>query len=68
MQTGLYLEAFYVSCMNLSDKHDRQKRGQDLRQKADSAANNLVQVQRALSFVHFIPTKEGYLEDQNLVL
>ncbi len=34
-----------MSWINISDEHDRQKGGQDLRRKADFAANNWVQVQ-----------------------
>lgn len=45
---GLHLEAFYGSWINASDKHDKQKRGQDLRRKAGFAANNLVQVQAGM--------------------
>jgi len=43
LQIGLHFEAFYASWISLEDKYYLQKGGQDLRQKVDSAVNNLVQ-------------------------
>jgi hypothetical protein len=52
-QTGSHFEAFYVSWISLQKKYYTKQERQDLRQKADFAVNNFVQVQKSLSIAHW---------------